>query len=144
MTVPVNQRPTCPRQPLALLRVLALGLAVLAVVLPSVFGGAAYVWCEGMRRAMVRPCCPESHHERSRASLDQPCCEDRHVAGMPTTDLPQGPGFVPPPVTLALAMCLWLLALRRWPPRLPTPRGAPRTRAGPAPPLYRLHCALLR
>lgn len=130
--------------PRAALRALALALAALAVVLPSVFGGAGYVWCEGMHRAMVRPCCPEERPDPAHASIDQPCCDERAVAGMPTVPLPDLPLPLPPPLALFVAMTVWLLVMRRDAPSLAAPRGHRRTRAGPAPPLYRLHCALLR
>ncbi len=83
--------------PRAALRALALALAALAVVLPSLFGGAGYVWCEGMHRAMLRPCCPEERPVPGHASIDQPCCDERAVAGMPTVPLPGLPLPLPPP-----------------------------------------------
>lgn len=135
-------RSTSPSR--AALRALALALATLAVALPSLFGGAGYVWCEGMHRAMVRPCCPEARPDPAHPSLDQPCCDERAVAGMPTVPLPDLPAPLPPPLALFVAMTVWLLAMRRDAPARLSPRGHRRTRAGPAPPLYRLHCALLR
>ncbi|MFO0630255.1 MAG: hypothetical protein U0325_32160 [Polyangiales bacterium] len=136
-----------PRRPLiasrAALRALALALATLAVALPSLFGGAAYVWCEGMHRAMVRPCCPETRPDPAHAAIDQPCCDERAVAGMPTVPLPELPLPVAPPLALFVAMTVWLMVMRREAPARPPRRGHRRTRAGPAPPLYQLHCALL-
>lgn len=126
------------------LRTVALLAALLAVVWPSVLGGARYVWCEGMSRAMLHACCPEEHPDPAHAAIDQPCCEDRLVSAMPDTDRGYGvDGLVAPPVVLLVAMAVWLLAMRRRAPALAVPRGRTFARAGPEPPRYLLHCALL-
>lgn len=126
------------------LRTLALLVALLAVALPSVLGGARYVWCEGMSRAMLHACCPEEHPDPGHAAIDQPCCEDRSVTAMPVTHLGHGvDGLVAPPVILFFAMALWFLVMRRRATARPAPRGRTFARAGPEPPRFLLHCALL-
>lgn len=125
------------------LRALVALVALLAVALPSALGGAVYVWCEGMQRAMVRPCCPESHGDAAHPSLDQPCCDERVVSALPVTALTQGlDGLVAPPLVVFFAMAVWLFAMRRRAPQTPPPRGRTQARAGPEPPRFLLHCAL--
>lgn len=136
-------RPARPRRTSGL-RAFALLVALLAVALPSVLGGARYVWCEGMSRAMLHACCPEEHPDPAHAAIDQPCCEDRFVSAMPATSLGHGvDGLVAPPAVLFFAMAVWLLAMRRRAPALAVPRGRTLARAGPEPPLFLVHCALL-
>lgn len=135
--------PTRRRHRTRSLRPIALLLALVAIAVPSIFGGATYVWCEGMARAMVRPCCPETHDHPGYPALSQPCCDDRVVAAMPSTDLAHGiGGLVAPPMLVVVAMAVLLLAMRRTAPGASAPRGRAFARAGPAPPLFLVHCAL--
>lgn len=148
-TVPPMARrpPTSRATPLtAARRALAAALA-LAVFAVSLVGGARFVWCAPMARAMAHSCCPSTHAagERPAPAVEPQCCEARRLASLPLTTFDLAPDLaVPPPLAVGLvvfALVLLTALAPRAPPRV-RPRLA-RARAGPRAPLYLRHCALL-
>lgn len=122
-------------------RLIALALAVVTLV-PAALGGARFVYCAPMQRAMLHACCPsERGHAPARHDvLDAPCCETRALSSLPTGDPPRAmvPDVPPSPRVL-----LWTIAAM-FPPEVawPTaqrPSRERRARAGPEAPLYVLH-----
>lgn len=126
------------------LRRVARVLVLFAVLLSATLGGARYVWCVPMHRAMVHACCPAGDAHDHHAAVDDPsCCEGRRFAPAAPTVLPELPlpALPPPLVAAVLAFALVCLAL------LGAPRPRPRVvlafaRAGPPRRLYLTHCSL--
>lgn len=127
------------------LRRVARVFLLLAVMLSATLGGARYVWCVPMHRAMVHACCPPSgaHHDAPTAVDDPSCCEGRQFTAMTATPLPELPlhALVASPVVTALAFALVCLALAGAArPRPVAVRAF--ARAGPRRRIYLTHCSL--
>lgn len=131
-----------------------LWVSVLCLSVASFLGGQAYVWCEPMQRAMLRPCCPQEgggqhrHADEGRPEdrVDAPpCCQVRRIEpGAPSTPFPHA---VPPAVPAGWVALLPLPG-DRTPERAPAVvrkvRGrAHPARAGPRVALHALHCVYL-
>lgn len=135
----------------ALRTLLAFALLV-AVLLPAALGGLSFVWCAPLRQVHRTCCCraaqaaleqEAANGHRAASSVGAACCEGHRVDSLPPSHGAFEPGaWVPPPPLVRLP-----------PPELPRdrlasidpcahPRAHP-TRAGPAEPLFALHCRYL-
>lgn len=125
-------------------RALVVAMVALSVLIPAVFGGLTYVWCAPMERALLHTCCPASSHHGREASVEQLCCEAQRVAPLASFSMDAAPDLwvAPAPLVCLLALAV-LFAVGSDPPPPWTRMRARLARAGPAPPLYLLHRALL-
>lgn len=90
-----------------------MALAALAVLASTLLGGAVYVWCAPMARAMLHACCPSDH--ASEGAIEQPCCEAHRVDAMPSfaAGYVPTPWVAPPPLVAVIALAL-LYAVATW------------------------------
>lgn len=136
------RRPERQSRPPRHLRVAAV-FALPALLIATLLGGFAFVWCAPMQRAMVRSCCPAPHADeatRGAPALDQPCCEDRRLASLPTLDLasPLDLGVLPPALVAVISLALWFSARGM----KPIPRSAFAMVRARGPPGRRRHLVL--
>lgn len=85
---------------------MVLALAALAVLLSTTLGGAVFVWCAPMARAMLHACCPPEH--ATERTFEQPCCEAHRVDAMPSfaAGYVPVPWIAPPPLVAVIALAL--------------------------------------
>ncbi|MCS6797184.1 MAG: hypothetical protein NZ898_01415 [Myxococcota bacterium] len=58
-------------------------LLAASVLFGTAVGGARFVWCEPMQRALLRCCCPKAPAQEECPAVARSCCVEQRLASLP-------------------------------------------------------------